>query len=103
MIEQGVIATAAFDALNRTLDNIVKLLYFSDCKLSLCKEIAKEQLQTNYNFIYLCDRGLRPPKHKVFSAHRVFRHAGMDITKVLPARSLIRHYLRTLYGDGDGN
>jgi hypothetical protein len=76
----GVIATAAFDAFNGTLDSIVKLLYFSDCKSTLCREIAKEQLQTNYNFIYLRGGGLRPLKHEVFSAHRVFRHAGMDIT-----------------------
>jgi hypothetical protein len=43
MIEQGVIATAAFDALNRMLDSIVKVQYFSDCKSSPCREIAKEQ------------------------------------------------------------
>jgi hypothetical protein len=33
MIEQGVIATAAFDALNKTIDSIAKLQYFSDCKV----------------------------------------------------------------------
>ena len=43
IIEQGVIATAAFDALNRTIDSIAKLQYFSDCKSSLCREIAKEK------------------------------------------------------------
>jgi hypothetical protein len=43
MIEQGVIATAAFDALNGTIDSIAKLQYFSKCKSSPCREIAKEQ------------------------------------------------------------
>jgi len=43
MIEQGVIATAAFDALNRTIDSIAKLQYFPNCKSSPCREIAKEQ------------------------------------------------------------
>jgi hypothetical protein len=42
IIEQGVIAIAAFNALNRTIDSIVKLQYFSDCKLSPYREIAKE-------------------------------------------------------------
>ena len=43
IIEQGVIARAAFDALNKTIDNIAKLQYFSNYKLSPCREIAKEQ------------------------------------------------------------
>ncbi len=43
MIEQGVIARAAFDALNGTIDSIAKLQYFSNCKLSPYREIAKEQ------------------------------------------------------------
>jgi hypothetical protein len=43
MIEQGVIAIAAFNALNRAVDSIAKLQYFSDCKSSPYKEIAKEQ------------------------------------------------------------
>lgn len=38
---------------NRTIDGIAKLQYFSDCKSSLRREIAKEQWQTDYNFIYL--------------------------------------------------
>jgi hypothetical protein len=42
MIEQGVIAIAAFDAFNRTIDSIAKLQCFSNCKSSPCKEIAKE-------------------------------------------------------------
>jgi hypothetical protein len=42
MIEQGVIAIAAFDALNRTIDSRAKLQYFSDYKSSPCREIAKE-------------------------------------------------------------
>ena len=52
MIKQGVIAIAAFDTFNRTIDSIAKLQYFSDCKSSPCREIAKEQQQTDYNFIY---------------------------------------------------
>jgi hypothetical protein len=43
MIEQGVIAAAAFNAINRTIDSIARLQYFSDCKSSPCREIAKEQ------------------------------------------------------------
>jgi len=43
MIEQGVMATAALDALNRTIDSIAKLQYFSNYKSSPCREIAKEQ------------------------------------------------------------
>jgi hypothetical protein len=31
MIEQGVIATAAFDVLNRTINSIAKMQYFSNC------------------------------------------------------------------------
>ena len=42
MAEQGVIAIAAFDALNRTINSIAKLQYFSDCKSSPSREIAKE-------------------------------------------------------------
>jgi hypothetical protein len=41
MIEQGVIAIVAFDALNRTIDSEAKLQYFSDCKSSPRREIAK--------------------------------------------------------------
>ena len=43
IINQGVIAIAAFDALNRTIDNIAKLQYFSDYKWSPYREITKEQ------------------------------------------------------------
>jgi hypothetical protein len=43
MIEQGVIAIVAFDALNKTIDSIAKLQYFSNCKSSPCREIVKEQ------------------------------------------------------------
>jgi hypothetical protein len=39
MIKQGAIATAAFDALNRTIDSIAKLQYFSYCKSSPYREI----------------------------------------------------------------
>ena len=79
MIEQGLIATLAFNALNRTTDSIAKLQYFSDCKSSPCREIAKEQYQTDYNFIYLRGGASTPSNYKVFSAHRVFRHAGIDV------------------------
>jgi hypothetical protein len=43
IIEQGVMAIAAFDALNKTIDSIAKLQYFSDRKLSPYREIVKEQ------------------------------------------------------------
>jgi hypothetical protein len=42
MIEQGVIAIAAFNALNRTIDSRTKLQYFSDYKARPYREIAKE-------------------------------------------------------------
>lgn len=41
--------------------------------------MAKEQEQTNYNFIYLCGGDLRLPNHVVFLAHKVFRHVGIDV------------------------
>jgi hypothetical protein len=41
MIEQRVIVIAAFDALNKTIDSIAKLQYFSNCKSRPCREIAK--------------------------------------------------------------
>ena len=56
---------------------------FSYCKPNSYREIAKEQLQTNYNFIYLCGRDLRPPNPEVVPARRVFRHAGMDVSNLL--------------------
>ena len=42
MIEQGVIATGAFDVLDRTIDSIAELQYFSDCKSIPCREIVRE-------------------------------------------------------------
>jgi hypothetical protein len=42
MKEQGVIAITAFDTLNRTIDSIAKLQYFSNSKLSPYTEITKE-------------------------------------------------------------
>ena len=42
IIEQGVIAIAAFDALNGTINSRAKLVYFSDCKSSPYREITKE-------------------------------------------------------------
>jgi hypothetical protein len=42
IIEQGLIAIAAFDALNRMIDSIAKLQYFFNYKSSPCREIAKE-------------------------------------------------------------
>src|ERR1700733_872355 len=86
MIEQGLIAAAAFDALNRMTDSIAKLQYFSDCKSNPCREIAKEQYQTDYNFIYLRGGDSRPPNYKVFSAHKGFRHAGIDVTAYTQCR-----------------
>jgi hypothetical protein len=68
MIEQGVIAAAAFNALNRVIDNIVKLQYFSNCKSRPCREIAKELQQTDYSFIYLRGRDLSPSNHEVEAA-----------------------------------
>jgi hypothetical protein len=44
------------------------------------REIAKEQSQTDHSFICGYSRDLRPPNYEVFSAHRVFRHAGIDVS-----------------------
>src|SRR4051794_11097665 len=79
IIEQGVITLATFDALNTIINNIAKLQYFSNYKLRPFREIAKEPKQTDYSFIYLGGGDLIPLNYKVFSAHRFFRHAGMDV------------------------
>jgi|SRR6266536_3541894 len=86
MIEQELIAIVAFDALNRTTDSIAKLQYFFDYKSSPCREIAKEQYQTDYNFIYLRGRDSRPLNYKVFSVYWVFRHVGIDVSGILSRR-----------------
>jgi hypothetical protein len=81
VIEQGGTAERTFNAANGTIDNITKTVVFSYCKLMLYREIAKEQEQTNYNFIYLCGGDLGPSNYEVIPARRVFRHAGMDVSK----------------------
>lgn len=43
MIGQGVIAMAAFDTINKKTDSRAKQQYFSNCKSSPSREIAKEQ------------------------------------------------------------
>jgi hypothetical protein len=43
IIEQEVIAIAAFGDLNRTINSIAKLQYFSYYRSRPCREIAKEQ------------------------------------------------------------
>jgi hypothetical protein len=42
-VEQGGTAAAAFDAVDGIIDSITKLQFFSDCKSSPCREIAKDQ------------------------------------------------------------
>jgi uncharacterized protein involved in response to NO len=63
IIELGVIATAAFDALHSTINGIAKLLYFSNCTWMPCREIVKEQEQANYNFLYFCGEEFRLLNH----------------------------------------
>jgi hypothetical protein len=79
IIKQRAIAITAFDALNKMINSIAKLQYLSNCKLSPCREIVKEQYQATYNFIYLCGGDLRPLNHQVVLARRDFRDAGMDV------------------------
>jgi hypothetical protein len=79
VIEQGGTAERTFNAANGTINNITTTIVFSYYKLNPYKEIAKEQEQTNYSFIYLCGRDLRPPNHEVIPARRVFRYAGMHV------------------------
>jgi hypothetical protein len=66
MIEQGGTAKAAFNAVDGTIDRITTTVVFSYYNPNPCREIAKEQYQTDYNFIYLRGRDLRPPNHEVF-------------------------------------
>jgi hypothetical protein len=80
MIEQGGTVKRAFNAINGTIDNMTTTIVFSSCKPNPCREIAKEQYPTNYNFIYSCGRDLRTLNHEVVPARRVFRHAGMDVS-----------------------
>jgi hypothetical protein len=89
IVEQGGIAKRAFNAADGTVNKITTTLVFFNCKPTPYREIAKEQLQTNYNFIYLCGRDLRPLNHEVVPARRVFRHAGMDVSPLrIPPRRL---------------
>jgi hypothetical protein len=48
------------------------------------------------------NRDLRPPNHEVFSAHRVFRHAGMDVRAIgvlelISESNLVKGHGRRLY------
>jgi hypothetical protein len=43
MIEQGRTAERAFNAINRTINNITTTIVFSYYKPNPCREIAKEQ------------------------------------------------------------
>jgi hypothetical protein len=43
IIEQGGTAERAFNAINRTIDNMTTTIVFSYCKLNPYREIAKEQ------------------------------------------------------------
>lgn len=58
IIEQGVIAIAAFNAFNKTIDSIANLWYFTNYKLSPYREIAKKRLQTDYNCIFFYNEDL---------------------------------------------
>lgn len=62
MIEQRGTIKAAFHAVDGTIDRITTTV------------------QTDYNFIYLRGRDLRPLNYEVFSARRVFRHVGINVT-----------------------
>jgi len=82
VIEQGGIAERTFNAADGTIHNITTTIIFSYSKLNTCREIAKEQEQTNYSFIYLYGGDLRPLNHEVVPARRVFRHVGIDVSQV---------------------
>ena len=43
ILERGVTAKAAFNALYRMIDSTTKLQYFLDYESSYCREIAKDQ------------------------------------------------------------
>lgn len=43
IIGQGITVTAASDTVNRIIDNIAKLYYFSNCKSSPYREMAEDQ------------------------------------------------------------
>ena len=47
-----------FNVINKTINIMITTIVFSYYKPNPYKEIAKEQQQTNYNFIYLCNRDL---------------------------------------------
>jgi len=79
IIEQGGTVEKTFNAADGTINNITTTIIFSYSKLNPYREIAKEQEQTNYSFIYLCGRDLRPLNHEVVPVRRVFRHARMDV------------------------
>jgi hypothetical protein len=89
IIEQGETVERAFNAINGTIYNMTTTIVFSYYKPNPCRKIAKEQYQTNCNFIYLCGRDLRPPNHEVVPARRVFRHAGMDVNTLLISQSQV--------------
>jgi len=82
VIEQGGAAERTFNAANRTINNIATTIVFSYYKLNPYREIAKEQEQTNYSFIYFCGGDLRTLNHEVIPARRVFRHAGIDVNDI---------------------
>ena len=46
MIEQVIIAGAAFDVVNRTIDSITTIVIFSYYKPYTCRETAEEQQDT---------------------------------------------------------
>ena len=83
IIEQGGIAKKAFNAIDGKIKNMSTTIVFSYYKPNPCREIAKEQYQSNYNFIYLCGRDLRPSNYEVVPARRVFRHVGIDVSLII--------------------
>jgi hypothetical protein len=83
VIKQGEAAGRAFNTADRTIDNITTTIVFSYSKLNPYREIAKEQEQTDYSFIYLCGGDLRPLNYKVVPVHRVFRYVGIDVTSFM--------------------
>ncbi len=74
VIEQGGTAERTFNAADRIIDNITTTIVFSYYKLNPYREIAKEQEQTDYSFIYLCGGDLSPPNHQVVPARRDGRY-----------------------------
>lgn len=88
MIEQGGTAEAAFDAVGGTIDSMTTTAVFSHCKPNSCGETAEEQRYTEYSFVRLRGKNLRPLNNRFVSARWVSLHSGTDVEGLRPASPL---------------